>query len=417
MKPVLLRLKFFYGVLLLFFILSGAFHESSAQGFEEFYIRTHADIYAKNDSSAIGNISKALQIKPGNAGLLITRGECYYRIGNFTGAFADFLKADSLVPGCASFQTARCLAMLENFKDAVRFISKNIDSKYKKPQRIFKTETAFEKLSKAKEWQAFWKENHYTDLENSIAEAEYYIESGKFEKSLALSDDLLIKHKNNNILRHARAKSLAALGETGESEKEYSALIRDKPNQADYYIERAGLYTSLNRHKKALADLNKALELDPLNYGILKLRALTEKNSGMPDEAINDYQKYLAYYTTDNEAIYQCGLAYFDKQDYQGALPFFNKLLEKGKNNNRYFVARGNTYLACRSYSFAEIDFTQALDLDPGSGITYLNRGMARFEQGFLSGACRDWGKARDMKAGEAAVLFEKHCMPVNQMK
>lgn len=382
----------------------------SAQTDTNLFIKISTDIFYKNYTNAIENIDKALKLNPDNTALIIQRGDCNYFQKEYQNALSDYVKAEKIEQGSVSFQMTKCYSMLGKYDDAMKCLKSNVVSKYKKPQRIFNTDVAFENLRKTKEWREFWKGDYYSNLESSVAEAEYYIESGKFDKALELANELLLQHSNNIMLHHVKAMALSALDAKDEAEQEYKTIIKNKSNQPAFYIERATLYDKMNKHKKALNDLNKAIALDPFNLAILKNRAFSEWHLKMYDNAIADYQEYLKYFSFDQEAIYNCGLVFYDHQDYQESLSFFNKLLEEGGKINKYLIARGNVFLACKSFLFAETDYNQALDIDPFSGLTYLNRGLARFEQGFVEGACRDWQKAVNLKENDAIDFIEKHC-------
>lgn len=382
----------------------------SAQSADDLYIKAKVQIEYKQYQNAIDIFASALSIKQGNRELYMERGQCFYQLKKYTEALTDFMKADSMENNFASFQIAKCQTMLGNNDDALLKIKNNLQSKYKLPLRIFKLEKAFEPLQKSKEWRDLWKEEWYSSLENSISEITYFYENNKNDKALELAETMLLKHKNNLNLLHIRGKILFALNDFESAENDFNELIRLKPYETVAYAERAEVYQKLSKFSKAAEDFQKAIELDHFNIVLFKKKAEAEWKIKQYDKALEDLNKYLSYYSNDQEAIYSCGLIYYDKQDYFSALSYFNNLLKKNKKEIRYYVARGNTFLMCKSYKFAEQDFTQALDLKPNIAIVYLNRGITRFEQGEVKGACRDWQKAFNLKANDAQDYLEKRC-------
>ena len=399
-----------FRIMILLFVFSTLTTFTFAQSINDLLIKAKIEFENNQFQNAIDSYTNILVSQPGTKELFFYRGECFFQQKQYFEALSDYKKADSLDNGFASFQIAKCYALLGNNSIAIEYIKKNLTSKYKEPQSAFKLEKTFGNIQKTKEWKDLWKQDWYSVLENSLAEIHYFYENNKFEKALNTTEQLLVNHKNNFTLLHFRGKILLALTDYNAAEKDFNELIQRKPFVAELYVERAEIYEKTNVYKKALEDYNKAIELDGTNYILLFKRALVLYNLKLFDNALVDLNRYTYFKENDQNALYYCGLIYFEKQEYFKALPFFNDLLEKNKKELRYFVARGNTYLMCTSYKYAEQDYTQALDLNPKSGIVYMNRGIARFEQGELKGACRDWQKAFNLKDANVQDYLEKRC-------
>ncbi|MBI5218386.1 MAG: tetratricopeptide repeat protein [Bacteroidia bacterium] len=381
-----------------------------SQSFEDSFLKASAAIEYQKYDIAVAALSSAIEFKKKDQNLYIQRGECLYKTGRYDEAIRDFIKADSLEPACSGIQLARCFTITGNNERAFYFLEASLKSKFKPQQRIIKLDKAFDKLQPTKEWKKLWKTEWYTSAENSMAEAEYYIGLKKYNKALEITDDILIKQKKNHLVHALRAKALMAVKDYENAATGFSDAIQTKPYQAEYYNGRAEAYFNMEKYKKSLEDYNKCIELNPLNLKYYRDRAIAESKLLQYDEAIADMEKYLKYYEDDKEAIYNCGMIYFEKKEYLGALPYFNRLLEKNKKEVKYFTARGNTYLASSACKYAEQDFTQALDLDPKISTVLFNRGIARFSQGNKKGACRDWEKARNLKIMEAEDYLMKNC-------
>ena len=60
-------------------------------------------------------------------------------------------------------------------------------------------------------------------------------------------------------------------------------------------------------------------------------------------------------------------------------------------------------------------DFTKALVLNPGYSDAYRNRGITYKYTGNLSGACRDWLKARNLGDSSVQSWLNRHCRQANR--
>jgi|GEM_PF-5146988 len=101
----------------------------------------------------------------------------------------------------------------------------------------------------------------------------------------------------------------------------FSGEISVAPSLPDAYAYRAQAYGKLSRHAEALADYDKALELDPAHAGgrSRKMRGTMNMYLGRTDDAIDDFTKAIDL-APDNSFIYlERARAYIAKQDFDSA--------------------------------------------------------------------------------------------------
>ncbi|HEX4705700.1 MAG TPA: tetratricopeptide repeat protein, partial [Pseudonocardiaceae bacterium] len=97
---------------------------------------------------------------------------------------------------------------------------------------------------------------------NGLALIEFH--QGKPDAALSLLDECIadlakalapgeqVLHRS--VLRYNRAQVYAALGRLADAVEDYSAVIEQDPNYAEYYFDRAAIYRRLGRHAEARAD-------------------------------------------------------------------------------------------------------------------------------------------------------------------
>ena len=78
----------------------------------------------------------------------------------------------------------------------------------------------------------------------------------------------------------------------------------------------------------------------------------------------------------------------------QEAVEQLNRIIEGNSSNARAFNTRGVAYLEMKNYDNADLDFEQAMRLDPNNYQPYFNRATSKGEQGRWDDALADINKA-----------------------
>ena len=94
-------------------------------------------------------------------------------------------------------------------------------------------------------------------------------------------------------------RNLAAIafeeGRLEDAAEIYKRLIEAEPEEAGLYTSLAGAYGAMGNYEGALAQLEMALKLEPLNVEAYHNRAVIHERQGQPDLAIADYSTALRY--------------------------------------------------------------------------------------------------------------------------
>jgi tetratricopeptide (TPR) repeat protein len=92
------------------------------------------------------------------------------------------------------------------------------------------------------------------------------------------------------------------LGRFDDALIEYDLLIEAGADSATY-SRRGQTYMRLERYDQALADLDRALDLDAGNLGAMHCRAETYRLTGRLDEALSDYDRAIEQAPDDADLI------------------------------------------------------------------------------------------------------------------
>ena len=69
----------------------------------------------------------------------------------------------------------------------------------------------------------------------------------------------------------------------------------------------------------------------------------------------------------------------FDKEDYQGAIDDYSKIIELDPKNVDAWTQRGDTKFSLKNYHGAIDDCAKAIELDPNNTYAWAKRGEAKF--------------------------------------
>jgi tetratricopeptide (TPR) repeat protein len=173
-------------------------------------------------------------------------------------------------------------------------------------------------------------------------------------------------------------------GNTYLSFKDYQQAIADfdralelDPNFAFAYRNRGWAYYWLKEYQRAFADFNHTLELDPNDPYAYYRRGWAYARLKDYQQAIADFDRALELEPNFSWAHCGRGWAYYDQKDYQRALVDFNRALELDPNYTFASNGRGWVYYNLKAYQQALVDFNHVLELDPNDPYVYFRRGSA----------------------------------------
>ena len=119
--------------------------------------------------------------------------------------------------------------------------------------------------------------------------------------------------------------------------------------------------------KKAIADLNKALELDPDYANAYYTRGFAWDYAGERQKAIADFSKAIQLNPRDADAFFARGNAWFDAGKAEAAIKDFSKVIEIRPNSSAALYNRALAYDKQGDTDKALADAQAALRLEPDS--------------------------------------------------
>lgn len=170
-----------------------------------------------------------------------------------------------------------------------------------------------------------------------------------------------------------------------------------EPNDVEGYLNRAAARSEVGDMHGGIADLGRALELDPKSEVAVYQRGVLKLQKGDYNGAIADLDR--AIELNPGEADYESdrGLAKLRKGDNDGAIGDFTRAIELDDKNA---VAYRNRALAKKNKGEADgalADYNRAIELDAKNPAAFNSRGEIRKSKGDLDGAISDFNKAIEL--------------------
>ena len=167
----------------------------------------------------------------------------------------------------------------------------------------------------------------------------------------------------------------------------YTLEIEHEPEQSAHYLARAACLLNVMQKERALADIERALKLNPKSYVALELRGelcLIEK----------DYETALDYFSRAQEVSPNWAVPYFDRalimmdrQEYAPALLELNKAISLMSQFPLFYMARSMAHFKLGNLDAAHTDQDAAIRLSDKDALTVSPINLTLYE-GYL-----DWAE------------------------
>lgn len=179
----------------------------------------------------------------------------------------------------------------------------------------------------------------------------------------------------------------------------WNDVIARHPQVAVAYNNRALAYKNRGEMDRALADLTRALTLNPGDPDALANRANWYFQQGKYDSARVDLDRALAR-QEDAVTFNSRGAVSFNQGRYAEAVADFNQAIALSPDFPEAYLNRANALSLQRRFAPARADYDTYLRYDPGHGRAHFWRGLVRDSLGDLAGAVGDYSRAVELEPG-----------------
>ena len=193
---------------------------------------------------------------------------------------------------------------------------------------------------------------------------------------------------------------------------DFDRAIEIDPQNVGAFVNRAVCKQYKGHHLGAIADWDCALELKPDDSGWYVNRGIVKEAVGDYDGALADYDR-AAEVEPDYEVAFIARAYIKAKQgDYEGAIVDYDCVIELWPDNAAAFDDRGLAKHHQGNNDAAIDDFDRAIELQPSNADYYLNRGTAKANTKDFFGAISDFARAIELDPGKARADDEPEASP-----
>ncbi len=294
-----------------------------------------------SSENELAEINNKIRNDPNNPEYYKSRSYYYFKKGEMDAAILDIdrcLKIDSTV---ADFHIAKgdiLFAQLKAEEAKNQFeIAKKVDPfSYKADIKLAKLYLYIRNYKKSMEYT-----NAALKIDKHLAEG-YFIKGSIYEE----------------------------MRDSANASSSFQTAIEQDPNYYDAYIRLGILYSKLPKKNKnrALAYdyFNSAIEIRPDFIEAHYDKAMYCQENGMPDEALDEYEKIIAIDPKFESAWHNKGYVYLVyKQDFKLAIEYFTKAIDIKPTYVGAYHNRALAWLKMGDIQRAKSDFNAALAIDP----------------------------------------------------
>jgi tetratricopeptide (TPR) repeat protein len=192
----------------------------------------------------------------------------------------------------------------------------------------------------------------------------------------------------------------------------FTKSIEASPSDSAYW-QRGRCYKGNVDDKKAIADFDTAIMLNPNNAEVYIDRGIRKGVLGDVKGELADYDKAISLNPKIPSAYWLKAMTYGnDKQKkYKQAVEILNEGVKAVPSSGNMYKYRADAYRNMGKYKEAIDDYTKALSLDAAfKDLIYTGRAACRDKLGDKEGACSDWFEAAVKSDKGAKNIYISKC-------
>lgn len=249
-------------------------------------------------------------------------------------------------------------------------------------------------------------DHYFFDVEEFELIIGHYLEQNDARKARAVLDYARRQHPGSPDLMYCEAQVLMALGKLTRALEVLDAIGRLEPLSEDVHIQKAGIYSQLRNHRKAIEHFRIALELaeDGLDEIHLDL-AFEYEHIEAYDQAIGSLRSALRINPENEAVLYELAYCYDMSGAHQAAVAFFREFT----NEHPYaFVAwfnLGNALARLDRFDESNDAFDYCIAIDERFASAYFSKARNLLIAGRMEEAVECYRETLDFE-GPQAVTF-----------
>ncbi|MEZ6185964.1 MAG: tetratricopeptide repeat protein [Planctomycetota bacterium] len=220
------------------------------------------------------------------------------------------------------------------------------------------------------------------DVAALLREAREALEAARWDAARGVLEQARAAAPHEAEVYRLRGLLRTAEGALEAAHEDFERVLAARPERWDAWFERGRSFARLDRPAEALADCDRALELQPGVLEVLDFRATCHSMLGSYRLAIADYDRVLAR-LDEPRSRFNRGLCHAKLGEPEAALADFTRAIELDPGRVRPYLYRGNLHFERGDYALAAADYRRLTELRPDEpqGFELLGRSLVRLER------------------------------------
>jgi len=290
----------------------------------------------KQTKEAVDDFNRSIELSPENATLYNNRGNALMDLGHLEEAMKDFDRAIVLSPsyGAAYNNRGNAYAALhqynaafQSFRKAAEFLPQSavpFNGRGRTHAELARYHAAVRDLTRAISLDQKYAAAYRNRAEANFAIANY--DAAAVDATQALDLEPGVPQPNLLLLR---ARAYAAENKFKEAIADFDKALELNPDLIDAYVERGVLFAKNRRHDDAIGDFTRAIQLDPKNAKAYAMRAESKLKGEAPGDALLDVNQALGISLSDPLALRIRGNVYEAQERVEDAIVDYRKALAR----------------------------------------------------------------------------------------
>ena len=249
--------------------------------------------------------------------------------------------------------------------------------------------------------------NYYAKNASSKASlqiARAYNAIGNYDKAIAEYEALVVKTPGLQIARFELGKLYVKVKRYDDGRKLFTGLVRDEANNPEYLYYQGECFRELEQVASSLVAYKKAVAVDSTHLKSLFQLGKYFTIQREPNEALGYLDKGLQFYPNDVAFINLKGLVLFNNDQFQKAIPFFERLIELGEKKEFVYTKLAYCYYKTWELEKAKSTYHTLIRMDDYNHEAYFNLAAVFSKDRIIDSAKYYVKKAIEVQA----VTFEK---------
>jgi tetratricopeptide (TPR) repeat protein len=369
-----------------------------------------------NLDNAVQAFTKAIESKSDYANALANRGLCYHKLKKLDLAIADYLKSETFMKGISSYNLACAYSLQGKPDEAFKWLTACQKSDFKQSKANLEADTDFENIRSDKRWKTMVDTDWSTPYDKAIQEIDNKWNASDVQGSIDQCGKAasLAPTKSKPIL--TRAFIYTTRQEWDKALADYDKAIQINTKDWEPYAGKGSALYKQRQYADAIAAYQQAMTLNP-EFKPYSEIAMIHFAMDQKREAIADLKNFLEFYPADHFSVYFCGFIHYMLQEDASAMSYANQAIELSNETPEYHLLKANILLATKDFNDAIVEYSTVLQLNDKSGEAYYKRGIAKAERFAKTNNkqdkvdfCSDMEKAADLEYEGAAQYLRELC-------